>query len=124
MARKRRARSEGSVYYREADRRWVASVTVGYKTVVKDGVERRVQKRKVVYGTTQAEVLAKKKALETRIARGRENEPEKLTLEASLTTTWLPAMKPSVAPLTYAPYKLHVEKHIVPRIGHVPLSKI
>jgi integrase len=124
MGRKRRARSEGSVYFREADGRWVASVTIGYKTVIKDGVEKRVQKRKVVYGTTQAEVLRKKKVLESKVALGRGDEPEKLTLKDYLTNTWLPAVKPSVAPLTYAPYKLHVEKHIVPRIGHMVLSRI
>ena len=98
MGRKRRARSEGSVYFREADGRWVASVTIGYKTIVKDGKEKRVQKRKVVYGATQGEVLAKKKVLESKVAQGRADEPEKVTLEDYLTNTWLPAVKPSVAP--------------------------
>jgi integrase len=116
MARKRRARSEGSVYYRKSDRRWVASVTIGYD-------DNGRQKRRVVYGQTQAEALEKKKELEGRLAKGQLPAADRLTLGHYLQKIWLPTIKSTVQPLTFAPYELQVNKHIVPHIGGVQMAK-
>jgi integrase len=117
MARKRRGRKEGSVYLRESDGRWVGSVTTGYDASGK-------QRRRVVYGRTQSEALKKKKELEGKIARGHLADPERLTLSRYLQETWLPAIKPTVAPNTYAAYNNHVLRHILPHVGGSQLSKL
>lgn len=127
MAKKRaggkRARNEGSVYQRD-DGLWIGSVTTGYKTVEKDGVPKRVQVRRTVSGHTQAEALGKLRKLQGRVAAGRGDTDDKLTLGDYLTSTWLPAIKPAVAPRTYEPYESHVRVHIEPRIGHMALAKL
>lgn len=117
MARHRRARNEGSVFYRKSDRRWVASITIGYD-------ENGKQKRRVVYGQTQAEALQKKKDVESDLAIGAMANGKKLTLATYLTKTWLPAVKPSVDPNTYDPYESHVRLHIVPHLGGNQLAKL
>ena len=52
MPRKRRGRSEGSIYFRETDNQWVGSLSLGY-----DGNGKR--KRRTVYGASKKEVQDK-----------------------------------------------------------------
>jgi integrase len=51
-------------------------------------------------------------------------EPDKLTTGIFLTERWLPAVKATVEATTYANYRIHVVRHLVPRIGDVPLQKL
>ncbi|CAA9585173.1 MAG: hypothetical protein AVDCRST_MAG19-4504 [uncultured Thermomicrobiales bacterium] len=53
---KQRGHYEGSVYQRESDGKWVASVSVGYE-VGPDGAPKR--QRKTLYGRTRKEVAEK-----------------------------------------------------------------
>jgi hypothetical protein len=82
MARKRRGRSEGGVYQRESDGKWVGAVDAGRSA---DGRRRR----RVVYGETKAEVLTKLRDLQRRqdahaIAEPSIAEPSNLTVAAFL----------------------------------------
>jgi integrase len=83
-----------------------------------------MQKRRVVCGATQAEVLKKKKKLEGELVSGKMPDTSKLTLGDYLTKTWLPAIKPTVDPNTYNPYESHVRLHIIPHVGFVQLAKL
>jgi integrase len=51
-------------------------------------------------------------------------EPSKLTVGAFLVDHWLPTVKPSLRPGTYASYERNVGTVLVPRIGGVPLQKL
>ena len=57
----------------------------------------------------------------SRVDRGSYVPPSKLTLGAFLTQEWLPAKRATVKETTLASYEVHVTKHIVPRMGGVPL---
>lgn len=41
-----------------------------------------------------------------------------------LTDEWLPAVKATIKPSTYLSYQTHVERHINPTIGSIPLQKL
>lgn len=45
-------------------------------------------------------------------------------LTTFLSEQWLPAIKPTVRQTTWFGYRLHVIRHISPRIGHLPLREI
>ncbi len=55
---------------------------------------------------------------------GRYVEPDRLTVEGFLVNVWLPAIKATVEPTTYAGYKVHVDRHLVPHLGAFRLQKI
>ena len=39
-------------------------------------------------------------------------------------TEWLPSIEAGVRPSTYASYKQHVESHLKPLLGSIPLQKL
>jgi integrase len=51
-------------------------------------------------------------------------EPDKLTLGEYLLEHWLPSIEESVRATTLISYRAHVERHIVPFLGAVPLRKL
>lgn len=51
-------------------------------------------------------------------------EPSKQTLLGYLTGEWLPSIRSTVRPSTLLSYSGHVEHHIGPRIGSLPLQKL
>ena len=51
-------------------------------------------------------------------------EPSKLTLAQYLTDLWLPGIEANVRPSTYRAYRQHVELHIIPHLGAIPLQKL
>jgi len=51
-------------------------------------------------------------------------EPDKLTLGEYLLEHWLPSIEESVRATTLVSYRAHVERHIVPLLGAVPLRKL
>jgi integrase len=115
MVRKRRGRREGSIFER-ADGQWVGSISLGY-----DGSGKR--KRRVVYGKSKTEVQEKLRGLQTGVDRGVDVSANRTTLQQWL-TRWLVLVKPKVEPGTYNPYKRHCDKHIIPLLGHVQLTKL
>jgi integrase len=50
--------------------------------------------------------------------------PSRITLREFLLREWLPAIKGTVRPTTYASYTMHVEGHIAPALGSLQLSRL
>jgi integrase len=59
-----------------------------------------------------------------RLSRGDYVEPSAMTVEGFLTDRWLPAVRGSLRPSTYASYEMVVRTRVVPRLGHVPLQRL
>src|SRR5262245_31048059 len=116
MSRKRRGRSEASIYQRASDGLWVAVLSLGY-----DGKGKR--KRKTVYGHTKKEVQDKLDDLRGDIKEGMIVGGPTLTVKQWL-TRWLEITKPTVQPNTYVPYARHARLHLVPHLGHIKLQKL
>ncbi|HXD87035.1 MAG TPA: tyrosine-type recombinase/integrase [Urbifossiella sp.] len=113
-ARSRRGRSEGSIYQRP-DGLWVGSISLG----VHGG--KRI--RRVAYGKSKAEASAKLRELQMSLDAGQLPDAASITLEAWL-ARWLELVEPSIEPATHQPYRIHVNKHIVPRIGGVKIQRL
>ena len=109
--KEKRANGEGSVYFRESDKKWVGSITLD------NG------KRKVFYGKTKKEAREKmNKAL-------REQEKGMLVAATQQTVAqyleyWLRVHKQNVRPRTHERYEEIVKLHLVPTIGKVKLDKL
>lgn len=117
MARRRvtrRGRGEGTVSERP-DGTWIGQVTTGY-------TEEGKQKRKTVYGKTQAEALAKLAEIKQQLVSGTYADTD-LTLAGYL-NTWLEQKSRQIKPRTAFDYRYDVEKYILPRIGRVKLAKL
>jgi integrase len=112
----RRGHGEGSIYQRESDGRWCATVDLGWVN--------GKRKRKVIYGATRKEVADKLKALHRDVALGVNVAPDQLTVKDFL-NTWLEEhVRRFNRPRTYEKYKADVTKHIVPAIGNRQLAKL
>lgn len=112
MARRGR-RGEGTVYYSHADRRWVARFPLG---VVKG---KRVAKR--VKCRTERQAMAELERL--RRAYGAGGDPATQTLDQYL-EDWLRAHGRSIRPSTLTSYRGHVENHISPLLGGIPVARL
>lgn len=112
MNRKRRGRSEGSIFKR-ADGQWAASVSLGY---TKEGKRRR----RVVYGASKKEVLDELKKLDpNKVVEG-----EKHTVESWL-NRWLEhSAKPKVAGQTHQRYEQLVRLYLLPHLGTIRLAQL
>ena len=58
------------------------------------------------------------------LATGGHIEPSKMLLAEFLRSEWLPAIRATIRPTTYSSYETHVQRHIIPRLGMVPLQQI
>jgi integrase len=117
MARARRGRSEGSIYFRESDNRWVGSISTGY-----DGEGRR--KRRIVYGATKKEVQDKIRELQGQAISGTLPDVTRLKLGAYL-NRWLEnTAKSKVHATSRERYEPLIRLHIQPSIGGIPLTKL
>lgn len=117
----KRGNSEGSIYEREKDGRWVGAVSLGW-----EGGKR---KRKTVYGATQAEVIDKLDRLRSDIRQNLPVADERLTLEKFL-KDWLAHVEPGengdgpIRRSTYVGYEVMVRRHIIPGLGRTRLTKL
>lgn len=114
---KRRGQGEGSIYKRAPDGRWVGSVNLGY-----EGGTRR---RRVVYGDSQAEVVAKLEGVRQDRCEGR------LTAKADNRQTvgaflrgWLDDYTAELADSTQESYRWLLERHVIPELGDHRLSQL
>lgn len=115
-ARKRRGRSEGSIFQR-ADGTWAASLSLGYD-------DKGKRKRRVVYGDTKKEVQEKLRALQNAAVNGQLADAGTLTV-AQYLARWLEnTAKPRVQPKTHLRYEQLVRLRINPSLGGVRLSKV
>ena len=120
---KRRADGEGAAFKRKVTRkngstyvRWEGAVTIGH--TLKGG-----QKRRTVYGKTQAEVLDKLDKVKRQLSDGTFSDT-KLTVSDYL-DKWLQEKERTLKPTTIErKYRYCLDKHIKPRIGKVGLEKL
>jgi integrase len=104
-------------HVRRRGSRWACVIDVGNQ----DG--KRRQKWHSGF-KTRREAEAALTGLLAKVQGGSYVEPSRLTLGRYLRDEWLPAVKRSVRPLTYAGYERSVRNHITPRIGDLPLQHI
>jgi integrase len=50
--------------------------------------------------------------------------PSRRTVAGFLVEDWLPAVRPSLRSSTFSSYRMMVEKHLVPRLGDLPLQQL
>jgi integrase len=111
----KRGNSEGSIRQR-ADGRWEARLS--YRD------ERGVLKRKAFYGQTQREASDKLREARQQQSQGIQPTDDRLTYGKYL-ASWLEhTATPNLKPSTIASYRLLVDKHIRPSLGHLQLTKL
>lgn len=110
---RRGRRGEGTVYYSRTDRRWVARFPLG---VVKG---RRAAKRV----KCRSERQARAELEQLRRVYGAGGDPATQTLDEYL-ADWLRAHGRSVEPSTLRSYRGHVDKHIAPLLGGIPVIRL
>ena len=113
MARRRRRRGEGSVFFSHSERRWIARVSLG----VRDG--HRIRHR--ISALTQDEAKQSLEKLQRIYGRG--GRPSRSTLDEYL-ADWLEWHGPSVRPRTLTSYRGHVERHISPLLGGIRVLRL
>ena len=108
----RRGNNEGSIYFRNSDKKWVGSITL----------ENR--KRKVFYGKTRKEVQEKLNQALYEQRQGTLITATKQTL-AHFLTDWLEnTQKDSLRSRSYERYEELIRLHIVPVLGRHELKKL
>jgi integrase len=108
----KRANSEGSVYQRGSDGRWVALLPVP------------TGRTRSFYGKTQAEAIAKKNTAARQVADGLPIAPERL-LVGQFLNTWLDnSARTAVRPKTYHGYQQIVRLHLAPGLGRIKLGRL
>jgi integrase len=100
---------EGTIRKRK-DGRWEAMVSLG------DGT------RKSLYGKTRQEANARRIEVLRDLQRGIAPSPERVTVGHYL-ADWL-GSKRSLEPSTWYKYEVNVRVHLVPHLGHIPLTKL
>jgi integrase len=117
MARKRRGRIEGSIYFREADGRWIGSISLGY-----DGSGKR--KRRAVYGATKQEAQEKLRRLQSQASTGQLTDTSRVTVGQYLDRWLQNTAKNKVRSSTHARYEALARVHLKPILGGVQLAKL
>ncbi len=85
---------------------------------------RRQRIRRTVKGATKRQAEAEMRRLLAEIESGTYVEPTKVTV-AEFLRTWLKdSAAPRLRPKTARDYSLLIERHIVPALGHIPLSAL
>jgi integrase len=110
---RRGRRGEGTTYYSKADRRWVARFPLG----IIDG--KRASKR--VKCRTEKQALSELERL--RRAYGAGGVPAMQTLDVYL-DEWLAGHGPSVRTSTATSYRGHIDLHISPLLGGIPVASL
>ena len=111
---RRHRRGEGSTY-RVADGGWMAQLSLG--------TDRRTGKRRTVRRRAPDARGAERALLRLQHEWGIAGEVAWTKLSDYL-ADWLDAVKPSIAPATFTSYSGHVENHIDPLIGHLPVGSL
>ena len=111
---RRHRRGEGSTY-RVADGGWMAQLSLG--------TDRRTGKRRTVRRRAPDAKSAERALLRLQREWGIAGEVAWTKLSDYL-ADWLDDVKPSIAPATFTSYSGHVENHIDPLIGHLPVGSL
>lgn len=107
---------KGTVIKRGAS--WSVVIDLG-----RDETGRRVRKWHSGYRTKKEAERARIELL-SRVDQGTYVEPSKVSIGAFLVQEWLPAKRATLKETTLASYEMHVTKHVVPRIGGLPLLSL
>jgi integrase len=107
-----RGHNEGSIYQRASDGLWVAALTLP------NG------KRRAYYGKTRSEARDKLKEAQRELDNGIDLDASRQTVGQFLDRWLSDVAKPGVRPSTYESYRLHVERHLKPALGHLALRKL
>ncbi len=107
----RKPRGEGSVFQRESDERWVASVPLG------DG------KRKQEYYDTKAQAERARRRMLNDLEQGKLLTTRDQTFREYI-EYWLGIQHSSLKPTTYTTYRRFLMAYVVPVLGHVKLRKL
>ena len=81
-------------------------------------------RRKYIYGKTRHEVIQRLRAAQVEFGDAFTNQKESPRLDEFLRTWLETTVKPRVRPLTYAGYKVNVEKHLIPTLGRTKLDQL
>ena len=119
MARARRGRGEGALFWDKQAGVWAAEISLGYDAEGKR-IRRRIRGRK---GETKAQVRQRLAELIQDIATGAPVKPEKLTV-AEHFQDWLRAKRPNVRETTYHAYEVKIRNHIIKHLGHIKLTDL
>ena len=83
------------------------------------------RKRRVVSGFgSRQEAQRVLRRLLVEIEEDRYVDPSRLLLASFLRERWLPSMRPTVRPATWANYRMDLEAYVIPRIGGVALQQL
>jgi len=107
----RRGQGEGSIYLRK-DGRWCASITL----------ENR--KRKTFYGKTRKEVQEKLRVALNEQKQGILSTGPHQTMKQFLEQCLEEVHKPAIRIGTYKGYRMYLDNHIIPALGHMQLQKL
>ncbi len=116
MPRKKSAQGAGTIRKRK-DGRWEARYTTGFDPATGKQIQRSI------YGKTQKEVREQLTQITAELDDGTYIEPNKMTLEA-WTTIWLEDYMFDKKWSTVKHYRAQIKAHILPALGHVPLSQL
>jgi integrase len=90
--------------------------------VLEDALERRQEFRSGFQSRREAETeLAKVVAA---IATGMHIEASRLLVDDFLRTQWLPAIRPTIRATTFLSYEGHIDNHLSPELGRIPLQQV
>jgi len=90
--------------------------------VLEDALERRQEFRSGFLSRREAETeLAKVVAA---IATGLHIEASRLLVDDFLRTQWLPAIRPTIRATTFLSYQGHIDNHLSPELGRIPLQQL
>ena len=112
----RRGNGEGSIYLRESDGNWCATVDLGWA----NGKRRR----KVIYGKTRKEVAEKLKVTLRDQQQGLPVTSDRQTVEQFLERWLVDVAAPKLRSSTYVSYQSKCKLYIIPAIGRIPLLKL
>ena len=112
MVSKSRGNGEGSIYQRQSDGKWCASLTL-------EG-----GKRRVLYGKTRQEVARKLREAQQNRDQGLPVAPDRQSFGAFLDRWLADVVRPSLRPRTSESYADLIRLHIKPGLGRIPLAKL
>lgn len=107
---RKRGHGEGSIYYSEDKGLWVGQLRTEFG-------------RKTVYGQTRQVVQQKLAEVRRGVESGLAPAPERQTVGQYL-KAWLQTVEPTVRTSTWDRHESDLRLHIIPRIGHVRLTKL
>lgn len=113
----KRANGEGSIYQRASDGRFCATISLGYDS-------RGKPRRKTFYGKSKKEVRDKLKVAQALVEAGVQIGGQRQTVGVFLELWIEKVKKPRVREASYITYKSFLDKHLVPALGRIEISKL